>query len=88
MAITTMSEATAQLNDNLDWETRPAAIPLALEAARWLFFNRPISSALGTSKLDYEALGATISTLSGLARTTTAGTSNRCSFTSARGRRS
>jgi len=53
---TTLTEALAQLNNNLVWEGDATKAQNYVEAARWLLFNRPrVSSDAGTS-LNYEMM--------------------------------
>jgi len=54
----TLDDALAQLNANLLWDTSPSKAQLALEAVRWLIFNRATVIAEGASRLDFERLEA------------------------------
>ena len=58
MALTsssTVTQAFAQLNDNLAWDTSPSKAADYLEAARWLQANRADSAKQGVS-LNWESL--------------------------------
>ncbi len=52
----THQDALDQLNDNLSWEGSPTKAALALEAVRWLLFNRPKASADDGISLDFQDL--------------------------------
>jgi len=52
----TLQDALDQLNANLLWEGSPSKAALALEAVRWLIFNRARGMADGSTRLDYEEL--------------------------------
>jgi len=62
---TTLTEALAQLNNNLVWEGDATKAQNYVEAARWLLFNRPrVSSDAGTS-INYEAMETQLSKAEG-----------------------
>lgn len=88
MAISSTTEARTQLNANLDWETRLSAAPLALEAVRWLLFNRPQKSVLGQSEMSYESLQTMETRLASLVldSASSGASAQRRSFTQARAR--
>lgn len=89
MALTTIAAARTQLQANLDWDSRAAAAPLALEAVRFLLFFDPISSKLGESMMSRESLREMEARLTSYCQNATAtGAANRTSFTRARGRAS
>lgn len=52
---TTVTQAFAQLNDNLAWDLDRSKAALYLEAARWLLANRANSAKQGVS-LNWESL--------------------------------
>lgn len=59
MALTgtsTFDDAMAQLNANLAWEGSPSKAADALEAVRWLLFNRAKVSMRQTSQMQFESL--------------------------------
>jgi len=53
---TTLTTALAQLNNNLAWDGSPTKAAEALEAVRWLLFNRPQYSMESGSQLNFEKL--------------------------------
>jgi hypothetical protein len=56
-ADSTVQDALAQYNNNLDWDGNPAKAQLALAAIRWLLVNRPmVMETAGGNKFDFSAL--------------------------------
>lgn len=88
MALTsssTMTEALAQLNNNLAWEGSPSKATDCLEAVRWLLFNRAQSMSTDGRSLNFEQLKEQEQKLSEyVASVGTAAQSQRRSFTQAR----
>jgi len=83
---TTVTQAFAALNDNLDWVVDPAKARLWLEAALWLQANRADSTKQGVS-LNWESLAEDIREARRYVRATTSNAvRKRSPFTRARPR--
>ena len=85
MALTsssTLTDALAQLNNNLAWEGSATKAADALEAVRWLLFNRAKIMANGGTSYNFEELAEMEKKLD--AYVSKVGTSNRTSFTRGR----
>jgi len=52
----TLEDALAQYNDNLNYDGDVSKATLALEAVRWLLVNRPQSGSDSGVRLDFEDL--------------------------------
>lgn len=85
MAITSITTALAQYNDNLDWDTSATKARLALSALRYLKVNRAQSMSGAGSSLTYQAIEDEIEKVSAFLDVTET-TKARTSFTSARSR--
>ena len=85
MSLATISEALAQYNDNLDWDTDATKARLALSALRFLKVNRAQALSGAGSGLTFEAIDAEIESISAFLSVAEP-TKQRTSFTSARSR--
>lgn len=56
MSLSSVSDALAQYNANLSWQTSQASAMLALEAIRFLLANRPQRMDDQGSSINYESL--------------------------------
>ena len=88
MAYTTIAEALAAYNANLDWDTSPAKARIALDALRYLKINRAYQQNMGGASLSFESINEEIAKLESFVNGGTPITSStpRRSFTLARGR--
>lgn len=76
----TLDDALAQYNDNLNWDGDAAKAALALAAVRWILVNRPRIIATNNRNVNFDSLAAEKEKLEayvGAAATQT----SRCSFT-------
>ena len=59
MALTstsTLSDALAQYNNNLNWQGDATRAADALAAVRWLLVNRPTANSMRNRSINYESL--------------------------------
>ena len=80
---TTLAEAKAQYNNNLDWEGDITKATAAIEAVRWLLVNRPTSTAAHDGRqMSFETLQQEKEKLEDfINRRSRATDSHRCTFT-------
>jgi hypothetical protein len=76
----TLTDALAQLNNNLLWEGDSTKAKSFVEAARWLIFNRPRASSDAGTSINYETLQENIEEAEKYIKTV-ANAANRASFT-------
>ena len=86
MAYTTIAEALAAYNANLDWDDSPAKAAICLQAIRFLLVNRAQMQSVAGASLNFAALEQEHDRLQDFVRATST-TSKRCAWTRARSAR-
>jgi len=76
----TLDDALAQYNDNLDWDGDATKAGLALAAVRWILVNRPRIIATNNRTVNFDALADEKKCLEEFIAHAGANV-NRCSFT-------
>lgn len=83
MAYTTVSEALAAYNANLDWDNDPAKAAICLQAVRFLLMNRAMMQSVAGASLSFADLAHERDRLEEFVQITST-TSRRCSWTRGR----